>query len=234
MLLKTIWTTLVVYLTLFILTRIIGRKLLSQITFFDFIISITIGTISANYIINQVRGYWILISLFLLTIYVLSSSYLTMKSLRLRKIIEGEPIIMIQNGKILEDNLARAHYNLDNLNMQLRQKGIFDLTEVEFAILESHGKLSVLKKSSNQPVTPNDLNLSTTYEGLPSEIIKDGEVLEQNLSQNQLDFNWLYQELKRHQIDDISEVVLATLNTDGTLYIDQRNITPDYSQPPED
>ncbi|MBM7624468.1 YetF domain-containing protein [Sporohalobacter salinus] len=233
-LLATFWTTSIIYFLIFILARTIGRKLLSQITFFEFVIIITIGTIGANYITNQINGKWILISLLILTFYVVTFDYLSLKSLRFRKIVEGEPIIIIQNGKILEDNMRKARYNLDHLEMQLRQKGVFDLSQVEFAILESHGKLSVLKKSNDQPVTLKDLNLNSQYKGLPSEIIKDGEILEQNLQQNNLDFKWLYNELNKQNINDISEVVLASLNTDGSLYIDLRNEPPNYNQKPED
>ncbi|GAB6098748.1 DUF421 domain-containing protein [Halanaerocella petrolearia] len=232
--LEAIWKTLLIFGLLVILTRVIGRKLLSQLTFFEFVTGVTIGTITGAYVVNAIKGIAVLISPVILTICTVALSYLTLKSLRIRKIIEGEPVVIIQNGKLLEENMFKARYSLDDLEMQLRDKGIFNINEVEFAVLESHGQLSVLKKSSFLPVTPNDLNISTNYKGLATEIIKDGEVLEQNLKQNNLDFNWLYNKLNKQGVDDISQVVLASLNTDGSLYIDLRNNQPDYTQKVED
>ncbi|WP_018247406.1 YetF domain-containing protein [Orenia marismortui] len=232
--LEAIWRSVVVFLLLAVLTRLIGRKLLSQITFFEFVTGVTIGTVAGAYIVNAIRGIWVLLAPVVLAISTIGLSYLTIKSLRIRKLIEGEPVVIIQNGKILEKNMLKARYNLDHLEMQLRDKGVFNLNEVEFAILESTGKLSVLKKTPFVPVTPTDLNLETSYKGIATEIIKDGEVLEQNLKQNNLDFKWLYNELRKSGINDISKVMLASLNTDGFLYIDLKDSSPVYNQKVED
>lgn len=233
-LVEVIWKTIVVFILLAVLTRIVGRKLLSQITFYEFVTGITLGTIAGAYVVNDVKGSFVLISPIILTLCTFSLSYINLKNLKARKIIEGEPVIIIQNGKILEENMARARYTLDSLEMQLRNKGVFDLSEVEFAVLEAHGQLSVLRKTPYNPITPEDLNLKTQYKGLPSEIIKDGEVLEQNLKQNNLDFKWLYAELKKHNVEDISQVVMASLNTDGSLYLDIKDKKPDYTQKVEE
>jgi len=232
--LEAIWRTLVVFVILAILTRLIGRKLLSQITFFEFVTGISIGTITGAYIVNEIRGNLVLISPVVLAILTVILSYSTLKSLKIRKIVEGEPVIVIQNGKILEKNMLKLRYNLDQLEIQLRDKGIFDLSEVEFAILEPTGRLSVLKKTPFLPVTPKDLNLSTTYKGLATEIIKDGDILEQNLKQNNLDFAWLYNHLRRMKVNDVSKVMLALLNTDGSLYVDLKGEEPKYTQKVED
>ncbi|MFW5998950.1 MAG: YetF domain-containing protein [Halanaerobiales bacterium] len=229
-----IWTTLIVFVLLVTLTRIVGRKLLSQVTFFDFVTGVTIGTIAGAYVVNEVKGNAVLISPIVLVICTLILGYLTVKSLKIRKIVKGEPIVIIQNGKILEKNMLKSRYTLDTLEMQLREKDIFNINEVEFAILEPDGELSVLKKTPYKAVTPKDLEINTNYKGLATEIIKDGEVLERNLKQNNLNFNWLYQELKKQGIEDISKVMLASLNTDGSLYIDLKNETPDYTQKVED
>lgn len=231
---QAIWTTLVIFVMLVILTRIVGRKLLSQITFFDFVTGVTIGTIAGAYVVNEVKGNAVLLSPVILVICTLGLGYLTVKSLKMRKIFRGEPIVIIQNGKILEDNMFKSRYTLDALEMQLRENQVFDINEVEFAVLEADGKLSVLKKTPYNPVTPGDLNLKTNYKGLASELIKDGKVLEQNLKQNQLDINWLYKELYQQGIDDISKVMLANLNTDGSLYIDLKEEPPEYTQKVED
>ncbi|ADL12736.1 YetF domain-containing protein [Acetohalobium arabaticum] len=228
------WTTIIIFILLVILTRLVGRKLLAQVTFFDFVTGVTIGTIAGAYVVNEVRGNAVLLSPVVLVLCTLGLGYLTVKSLKIRKLVKGEPVVVIQNGKILEDNMFKSRYTLDALEMQLREKDVFDINEVEFAVLESDGELSVLKKSQYNSITPNDLGLDTDYKGLATEIIKDGEVLEQNLKQNNLDFNWLYQELNNQGIDDVSRVMLATLNTDGSLYLDLKDETPDYTQKVED
>mgnify|MGYP002338725650 CR=1 FL=1 len=227
-------TTLVVFGLLVVLTRIVGRKLLSQITFFNFVIGVTIGTVGGGYIVNRAKGGAVLLSPIVLVLCTLALSYLVLKSLKFRKLILGEPIVIIQNGKILEENMYKARYTLDSLRMQLREKDVFDIKEVEFAILEPDGELSVLKKSYYDSITRQDLGLDPDYKGLETEIIKDGQVLEQNLIQNNLDFNWLYNELNKQGIEDVSRVMLATLNTDGSLYVDLKDEPPDYTQKVED
>lgn len=203
-------------------------------TFFEFVVAITIGTITGAYVVTTVKGLWVLVSAIMLTFLTVTLSYINLKSLRVRKIVDGEPTVVIQNGKILEHNMTKLRYNLDILEMQLREKDVFDLNQVEFAILEPQGKLSVLKKTQYLPLTPKDLKRPTSYQGLPSEIIKDGEVLEQNLKQNNLTLEWLFQELNRQNIKKISDVFYASLNTDGTLYVDKKADELTYQQKAED
>lgn len=224
----------IVFILLVILTRIIGKKLLSQMTFFDFVIGITIGTIGGAYVTVEVKGTYVLIAPVILTLAVVLSGYTSLKYVPVRKLLEGEPLIVVQNGKIYEENIKKIRYNLDDLLMQLREKDIFDLSEVEFAILEPHGQLSVLKKSQYLPVTPKDLGMSTRYKGVSSEIIRDGQIVEQNLKQNNLSHEWLYNELASRNIRNIREIFLATLSTDGTLYVDLRQDDLAYIQEVED
>ncbi len=232
--LEATWKSIIIYVLLVFLARVMGKKLLSQMTFFDFVVGITIGTISAAYVDLSIKGAMVLVSPVILTLAVIATDYLTLKNRPVRKLLEGEPVVIIQNGRILENNMSKIRYNLDDLEMQLREKSVFDLTDIEFAVMEPNGQLSVLKKSQSLPVTPNDLKLKTNYKGLSTEIIMDGEVVEQNLAQNNLNFQWLYKELRKHNVDDISRVVLASLSTDGTLYIDTRGDPSNYTQKVED
>ncbi|MZP30396.1 DUF421 domain-containing protein [Heliobacterium undosum] len=191
-------------------------------TYFDFVIAIVMGTIAGAYVVTEVKGAWVLLSPVVLTIATVATSMVHLKSLAARKILEGEPVIVVQNGKVMEENMKRLRYSLDKLEMQLRNKGAFNITDVEFALLEPNGKLSVLKKSQHLPVTMSDLGKPTAYKGLATEIIKDGDVLEQNLLQHNLSFKWLYGELKKRGVEDLSEVFYAALQSDGTLYVDVR------------
>src|SRR5690554_3848198 len=118
--------------------------------------------------------------------------------------------------------------------MQLRNKNVFDLGEVEFAVLEANGKLSVQKKSQNLPLTPKDMKLSTDYKGVSTEIIRDGKIEDENLKQNMLTHEWLYNQLAEQNVSNIEDVFLATLSTDGSLYLDLRDDTMPYKQVIED
>lgn len=233
-LIKVFTYSVIIYIFLVTLTRVIGKKLLSQLNFFDFVVAITIGTITATFVTTEIRGFYVLISPIILTILVILTGYLTMKSVPARKLLEGEPVVVIQNGHIFEKNMRKIRYNMDTLMAQLRNKNVFNLSEVEFAILEQSGNLSVLKKSQNLPITPNDLGLSTNYKGISSEIIRDGQIVEQNLRQNSLTYEWLYKQLASFNVKDVGEVFLATLSTDGKLYIDIRKDNPEYIQEVED
>ena len=233
-LLSVIWKSLVIFILLVTLSRLIGRKILSQMNFADFTVAITIGTISGSFVVSSTKGYWVLGSVIMLCLLAIATSFLSVKSLAARKLIEGEPVVIIKNGKILKRNMAKTRYNLDDLEMQLREKKIFDFSQVEFALLEPNGTLSVKTKSQFTPVTPHDLHLSSKYEGLATEIVKDGDVLEQNLRQNNLNFKWLYNELSRHGVEKIEDVFYAALNTDGTLYLDIKNDSLKYKQTVED
>ena len=223
-----------VFVLLLILTRIIGKKFLGQMTFFDFVTGITIGTIGGAYVTTEVNGANVLFGPIFLTIFVFLTGVLTFKSIPARKIIEGEPLVVIQNGKIFENNMRKIRYNSDDLLMQLREKGVFDLTEVEFAILEPHGQLSVLKKSQYLTLTPKDMNFSTNYKGVSSEIIRDGKIVAQNLEQNKLTHEWLFNQLAAQGVSKVEDVYLATLSTDGVLYIDLLKDNLGYVQKIED
>lgn len=222
------------FLVLLALTRLMGKKHISQLTFFDYITGISIGSIAAvvsiDKSVNIVDG---LVGLAVWAGLTILLGYISLAPGPVRKIIDGEPTVVIQNGRILERNMKRMYYNMDDLLMQLRNEGVFEVGEVEFAIMEPNGKLSVLKKSQYEEVTPKDLHLDTSYKGVPSELVVDGQVLEQNLVQNNLTREWLEDQLRRRGIGDTKNVVLALLHTDGSLYVDTTN-DPGYQQQIED
>ena len=148
------------------------------------------------------------------------ASYLSLKYTSFRRFLAGEPTVIIKNGKILENNMAKLNYTYDYLNQQLRQEKVFDIGLVEFAALEPSGKLSIQLKSQNRPLTPQDLQLPTEYEGLATEMVLNGQIIEKNLQQNSLSQEWLYEELKKKGIVDVKKVAFAALATNGILYVD--------------
>jgi uncharacterized membrane protein YcaP (DUF421 family) len=161
-----------------------------------------------------------MLGLTLFTVLTFGAGVLVMKSRPLRNVISGEPTVVIHNGKILEENMKKMQYNMDELLVQLREKDVFNLGLVEFAILEPTGALSVQLKSQERPVTRRDLGLPSDYEGVSVEMVMDGEVIHQNLRQLGLDENWLLDQLKQRGVTSLEEVPLAVLASDGSLYVD--------------
>lgn len=218
-LLKGIFT----FLSILVYARILNKEQLSQLTFYDYITGITLGSIAGSMALDTQGRFWHHFSvLTVFTVLTYLAGYVTEKSRPLRKLIEGEPTVVVHNGKILEHNMSKLRYNLDNLMSQLREKSVFNISDVEFAILEPNGGLSVLLKSQKRPVQPADLGIATRYEGVPSELIVDGRIIYENLKQNKLDEQWLIAELKKRGYNSAKEIVYASLDTDGNLYIDDR------------
>jgi uncharacterized membrane protein YcaP (DUF421 family) len=215
--------TVLAFVTLFVVARLLGKQQLSQLTFYEYITGITMGDIAASIAIDAGRSpLYYMLALVAFAILTLGTGVITEKSRPLRKLIEGEPVVLVHNGKILEHNMAKSGYNMENLMMQLRERDAFDIREVEFAIAETDGYLTVLKKSQNRPVTPADLGVDTKYEGVPSEIIVDGQVIHQNLKQNHLDEAWLIARLQSMGYNSPQEIPYASLDSEGNLYVDDK------------
>lgn len=209
------------YLVLFLLARLLGKEQLTQLTFFDYVVGITLGSIAASLTVDTtmkpiqpLTGLLTWVSLGFL------AQWVTTKSRYAQKLLEGEPLIVIMNGQVMEESMGKSRYRMSDLLEQLRNKNIFDISQVEFAVWESTGKLSVLKKSQYLPVTPKDLNLPTRYGGISTELIYDGIVVDQNLEQFDLTRQWLEEKLDGLGIQDVSEVFFASLDTQGNLYVD--------------
>ena len=209
------------FFTLLIFARLLGKEQISQLTFFDYVLGITIGSIAASLTTDLTTNTWThWVGLFTWTVLVIGVQFVTLKWRYMAKYLEGEPTVVIMNGQFMEKTMRKMRYRATDILVQLREKGVFDLSQVEFAVIETNGSLSVLKKSQYQPVTPKDLNLPSNYMGISTELIYNGVVIEQNLKQVKLDRAWLDQELKKLGINDPEDVFIATLETSGVLYVD--------------
>ncbi|NLJ34304.1 MAG: DUF421 domain-containing protein [Firmicutes bacterium] len=205
------------------LLRITGRKSLSQLNYFDFFTVGVVANLFSKYISDPTQGREIFLAPVAIAAADVLASRMAIKSDRARQLLEGRPVIFIKDGQILEKNIAKMHYNVAEVLAALRYKGVYNLNDVEFAVLEVDGTISVLKKPQTSPLTPQDLNIPTYYKGLPSIIIKEGRVLLDNLRKNKLCTNWLTNKLKDLGIKDISQVFLASLAPDGSLYVDLKS-----------
>lgn len=215
--------TMLAFSAIFLYARLLGKQQVAQLTVFEYITGITFGSIAATLAVETGTGktwaHFVGLTFFFLLTY--GMGHLVLVSRPARKLISGEPTIVIHNGKILENNMKNMQYNLDDMLMQLRDKGYFDITQVEFAVLETNGCLSVLPKSQHRPVTPQDMEISTEYEGMMTELVMDGQVIYQNLIQNGLDDAWLLEELRKKGIKDLNEAIFVGLTSNGTLHVDK-------------
>lgn len=209
------------FFSILIFAKILGKQQISQLTFFDYILSITIGSIAATLttdLSSRAWPHWIGLFIWFLLGYLME--YITTRWRYAAKYIEGEPTIVIMKGKIMEDAMRKMKFRASDIMALLRDKDVFDLNEVDFAIVEPNGQLSVLKKPDHQTLTAKDMKINKAQSGISTELIYDGIVIEENLRQLNKNKAWLMDELKNHGIKNISEVFLATLNPAGSLYID--------------
>lgn len=212
------------FVLLIIMARILGRKALSQMTFFDFAVVITFGSVAANIGIGQDNSFHTAVTV-LITIGLLGvlSGFVHIKSFRFRKIINSEPLVIIQNGVILDVNMRRGRVTINELNSMLRDKNIFNITDVHYAVLENSGTLSVLPKAESKPLTPKDMQIKPIEGGLTKDIIVDGVMMRENINSTSLTEAWLINELKQNAITDVKEVFYAGLASNGSLFISKRS-----------
>lgn len=218
----------IAFFSLLIFTRILGKQQISQLTFFEYILGITIGSIAAELTVDLSSRAWPhFVGLFTWFILTLALQLFTMKSKKFAVFIEGEPTVLIMNGKILEKAMKRVRIRITDLLELLRQKDIFDISEVEIAVIEINGTLSVIKKSEYEYVTLKDMKIKKSNKGLNTDIIHDGIILEENMKNKNLSMNWLLDQLNNRNIKDPSEVFYATINSSGNIFIskyeDQNN-----------
>lgn len=213
--------TIFAFSLLLIGARFLGKQTISQMTIFDFIAAITLGAITAALAYNTTLKPHTLIFSFIIFVFVIFLiAFISTKSRKLRKIFAGDPTVVIQNGKILESNMRKMRYTLDYLNQQLREKDVFHIDQVQYAILETNGTLTVLKKPQYRTITRQDLMLITNPETrLPIELIMDGEIIIKNLTDNKITINWLQIELSKRNLKE-RDVFYAALLANETLYID--------------
>lgn len=212
--------SLVTLVILFFLTRILGKKQISQLTFFEYILGITLGDfagfISTDIEKNYFHG---LIALGVWFIVPYSVELLSLKSLKLRVWLEGKSRVLVKEGKVMEDNLKKERLTADEFMEMLRGKNVFRLADVEFASMESDGQLSVLLKREKRPVTPSDLGIRTVNEVEPQTVIIDGNIMHEPLATIGLNPQWLLTELEKIGVS-VENVFLGQVDAYQQLYVD--------------
>lgn len=225
--------TVFVYFFIFLMMRLMGKREVGKLSVFDLIVSFMVADISAISLESLdkplIDG---LLPIFTIVLLQIILSYITLKYKKVREVIDGKPSIIINKGKLDHHTMAKSRYNIDDLMMQLREKDIADIGDVEFAILETSGKLSVFLKTEKLPVTVEYQYPDRSYPPfrLPSAIIIEGEVQPRELQKAGKDRAWLDKQLRQRGYQGVQDIFYASLNQVGELYIDQRLPHPSSQQ----
>lgn len=211
------------FVLLFFVTKLIGKKQVSELSLFDYAIGISIGNFAAEMTVNLEQNYlYGIIAVISFGIISYIVSYITMNSINLRRFFMGTPTIVIQNGNIIKSNLIKTKLDLNDLLEQCRGNGYFDISEIDYAIFEANGKLSILPKAPYKGVINKDMKIKGDKSSLCANIIIDGKIIKNNLYNMKKDINWLEKELKIRGFK-LNDVLLATLDNSEKLnfYLDE-------------
>lgn len=209
---------------LYLVTRMLGKKQISQLTIYDYIVGITIGSIAADSILSLdkhfING---IVALFTFGLMALGISYLTIKSSMANKVLNGEPTILMENGEFIFDNLRKAKLPIYKFIEQARLSGYYDLDLISYAILETNGQISFLPKEEYQNSNPkdfkSDIKSKSSKQTFCTNLIVDGEIQYNALSDLGKDEEWLKKELKKLKINDISRILLVVIDQKNKLRI---------------
>lgn len=220
--------TILSYFVVLIVMRIMGKREIGKLSIFDLVISIMIAEI-AVLVIEDVKKPMIdgLLPIFTLVAIQIIMSKISLKSRKLRLLFDGPPSILVENGKINKKEMKKQKYTLDDLMLQLRQNDVMNIADVEYASLETTGKLTVVEKQqeqqNNQQHQKKKSNPKRLFSGIPLSLIMDGEVMEDNLVKIHKNRFWLKDELQERGISDFKYVFLCSIDNYGKLYIDVNN-----------
>lgn len=218
---KLILTAILSVVSMFIITKLMGHKQVAQLDFFDYVNGITIGSIAAELATELEEPYKPLIALCIYGIVSIALNLITQKLPCARKYVNGTPTILMDSGKIYRGNLKKAKLDLSEFMLLCREQGYFDLSEIQTAVFEHNGKLSVLPKTAYRPVTPTDLKIAVTPIYLGAEVIMDGRIMGENLSRLGVNAAWLLGKVRAQGYSGINQILLGIYQKESdtlTLY----------------
>lgn len=208
------------FFAILFLARFIGKKQLSQLTFFHYITGITIGSIASEISAQAETPFFDgLIALIWWAILTVAISIISMKSQKLRTLFDDKPVPVIEQGTINVTNLKKCRLNFDELGMLLREQSIFDYREVQYAVFETNGQLSVLKYNSYDSASKKDVKVALEEKQLPVTVVTEGKIILANLFELGLSEEWLLKKLKRKSKTELVNIDLAQIQSDGSLYV---------------
>lgn len=215
--LKVVLTSVLSAAALFFIAKVMGHKQMSQLDFFDYITGITIGSIAAELATELEEPMRPLIAMVVYGVITVILTVITSKLPKMRKFINGTPTVIMNNGKIYRKNLKKAKIDLSEFMVMCRQEGYFNLADIQTAVFEYNGRLTVLPVSTKRPLNPEDMNLSPQLEYISTEVIMDGRVLGDNLKRMGLDEKWLEKQMKEQGFTDVKEIFLGICDRNKNL-----------------
>ncbi|MBE6138593.1 MAG: DUF421 domain-containing protein [Firmicutes bacterium] len=211
-------------MVLFLVTKILGKKQVSQLSMFDYVIGISIGNFAAEMTTDLELSYVNGITAVLVFGFVAYLvSYFSMKSIILRRFFIGTPTVLIKDGKILVNSLRKCKFDINDLLEECRVSGYFDISQIEYALLEANGKLSILSKGEYLNVTIKDMDLPPKKQGLCANVVIDGKIMKNNLKFINKNEKWLWKELKIKGYNNLKSILLATVDNNEKLMIYEKN-----------
>jgi len=214
---------------LFLVIKALGKKQISELNIFDYIIGLSLGNIAAEMTVNDdisiIEG---LISMSVYGIFSLFVSFITEKSIYARRLITGEPVIIMENGKISREQLKKCKIDINDLLQDARESGYFNISEINYAIMEPSGKISFLPKNKFHPITPNDMKIKIDKGGITANLILDGNIMEDNIKTIGHDKKWLIDRLKKEGYDNPEDLLLVVCDNKENLSIYKKDEKIDY------
>lgn len=217
--LKVALTSLLSAVTLFVIAKFIGHKQMSQLDFFDYITGITIGSIGAELATELEKPLKPFVAMLVYGAITVLLSLITSKFPKMRKVINGTPIIIMNNGKIYRKNMKKAKIDLSEFLVLCRQAGYFNLADIQTAVFEYNGRLTVLPVSTRRPLNPEDVKLTPQPEYISAEVIMDGRVLDENLKRMGVDIKWLENQIKKQGFKNVKEIFLGVCDRNKQLQL---------------
>lgn len=220
--------TILVLIILFFITKMMGKKQISELNFFDYVVGITIGSIAADISLdiekNMIAG---IAALFIYGFISYIISFVSIKSILARRFFIGVPTVLVEKGKIIESGLKKSKIDVNDLLMEARENGYFNLDEIDYALMEVNGNISFLPKEKEKPVTKRDMKIKCSNEGLTVNGIIDGKYMVNNMKAINKDKEWLDHELKVNGYDNYDNILLATIDNNYKVTIYEKNVKPD-------
>lgn len=217
--LSVIITSIVSLFVLFLLTKINGNKQISHLTMFDYIVSISIGSIAAELSTELEKPAKPLIAMVVYAVISFSISYFTEKSVKARRVVFGRSVVLMEKGKLYRKNFKKSRIDISEFLMQARTNGYFDISAIDTAVLEPSGNISFMPLAEKRPATSEDLKVVPQKDNIYFNVISDGQILDLNLQHAGRDRRWLENEMKAQGYKNAQQIFLATLDTDGKLNI---------------
>ena len=207
-------------IAIFLLTKLMGYRQMSQMSMFDYVNGITMGSIAAEMATSLDTGFEKpLVAMIVYALVSLLLSTVSSKSIKARRMLEGAPLVLLNNGEIYRHNLKKAKIDVSELLVQCRINGYFDISKLQTAILEGNGKISFLQKATDRPLTPADVQLSPQQDYMVANVILDGKVMDENLRHTGKDEKWLLDQIRGQGAKRIEDVLLASCDSNNKLQV---------------